>query len=141
MRFGAKITHLLSKNRLTQAQLAEALGVSQPSVARWEKGAKPHPSTALAIAQYFGISEADLMDDERSLTPLGGASGIESIPAFIQERREIAAKLRLQAEAWWKWADELDPEGVDQARRDLAEITRRAMEGEKQSDSEERKRA
>lgn len=134
MRFSAKITYLLGKNRLTQAELAKVLGISQPSVARWvTAGTKPHPSTAQMIAEYFGVGVDDLLNDERSLLPLGAESGIEAIPAFILERREIAKRLRAQAKEWEKWADELDPtsqaEERAQAKADLDALKKRAAQG------------
>lgn len=54
-------------NRLSQDQLARLLGVTQQSVARWEKGAPPRPdllATVLAVlnADDGATDNADLAD-------------------------------------------------------------------------------
>lgn len=50
-----RIAQLRSLRRLDQKQFAEALGVSQGTVSRWEKGAKPKPEMLQAIANFAGI--------------------------------------------------------------------------------------
>lgn len=139
MRFGEKITRLLAKNRLTQAELADALGISQPSVARWIKGTKPHQSTAVILAAYFGVNVDDLLDDDKGIeAPLSTKPEVDPL---VSERKVIAKKLRAQADAWIKWADELDPEETRSAKEALAELTRRAQAEATRAEVDERKRA
>lgn len=59
---GAIIRELREKNRLTQAELAEKLYVSDKTVSKWEN-AKGYPDVTLLepIAKVFGISVAELL--------------------------------------------------------------------------------
>ena len=59
---GAVIKELRVKNNLTQAELAEQLGVSDKTVSKWET-AKGYPDISLLepIAKVFGISVTELM--------------------------------------------------------------------------------
>ena len=58
---GAGIRQLREKHRLTQAQLAEQLNVSDKTVSKWETG-KGYPDITLLepIARVFGVSLAEL---------------------------------------------------------------------------------
>ena len=58
---GAGIRALREKHKLTQAQLAEKLNVSDKTVSKWETG-KGYPDITLLepIAQAFGVSLAEL---------------------------------------------------------------------------------
>lgn len=59
---GAVIRQLREKNRMTQLQLSERLGVSDKTVSKWETG-KGYPDITLLepIAKAFGISVAELI--------------------------------------------------------------------------------
>ena len=59
---GTIIRELLEKRRMTQAQLAEVLSVSDKAVSRWETG-RGYPDITLLepIAGAFGVSVAELM--------------------------------------------------------------------------------
>ena len=59
---GAAIRELREKNRMTQAQLAEKLGVSDKTVSKWET-AKGYPDITLLepIAEAFRISVTELI--------------------------------------------------------------------------------
>ncbi len=59
---GATIRELREKKKLTQAELAEKLFVSDKTVSKWESG-KGYPDITLleSIAQVFGISVAELL--------------------------------------------------------------------------------
>ena len=59
---GAVIRELREKNRMTQAQLAEKLGVSDKTVSKWET-AKGYPDITLLepIAEAFRISVTELI--------------------------------------------------------------------------------
>lgn len=49
---------------LTQAEFAEALGMSQASISRFETGErKPDVDDLIAIARYFGCKVDDLIDN------------------------------------------------------------------------------
>ena len=59
---GAAIKELREKNRMTQLQLAEKLGVSDKTVSKWETG-KGYPDITLLepIADAFSVSVAELL--------------------------------------------------------------------------------
>lgn len=59
---GAVIKGLRQKNNMTQAQLADRLGVSDKTVSKWETG-KGYPDITLLepIAQAFQVSVAELL--------------------------------------------------------------------------------
>jgi len=72
MPLGGKLNRLRREKGLTLAQIAEALGVSKPTVWAWEKGkARPLPERIDAIAEILGVTRADLTEDEAGSS--GGA--------------------------------------------------------------------
>lgn len=61
LKLGEKIRELRKKEMRTQEELAEALGVTNQAVSRWEtNGAYPDMEMIPAIANYFGVSIDDL---------------------------------------------------------------------------------
>lgn len=62
-----KINYYLTKNKKTGADLCEFLGVSSGVYSQWNtRRTKPRKSKLPAIAEYLGVSVADLMPDEES---------------------------------------------------------------------------
>lgn len=62
-KFGNLIYKLRIKAHLSQAQLAEELGVSDKAVSKWENGkAKPTTDTLKKLSTVFGISVEDLLN-------------------------------------------------------------------------------
>lgn len=59
---GAVIRELREKNHMTQAELAEQLGVSDKTISKWET-AKGYPDITLLepLAKAFGVSVAELL--------------------------------------------------------------------------------
>ena len=67
-----KINYYLTKNKKTGADLCEFLGVSSGVYSQWNtRRTKPRKSKLPAIAEYLGISVADLLPDE-DLVPQEG---------------------------------------------------------------------
>jgi transcriptional regulator with XRE-family HTH domain len=65
-RLGAHIAELRRQQGLTQAQLAEHLGVSQQTANSFEKGRRRVPVSALpAIAKLLKVSIEELLNDEQ----------------------------------------------------------------------------
>lgn len=60
--FGKTIAELRKEKGMTQAELAEKLGVTDKAVSKWERDLS-YPDTALLprIAELFGLSVDDLM--------------------------------------------------------------------------------
>lgn len=60
-----KINYYLTKNKKTGADLCEFLGVSSGVYSQWNtRRTKPRKSKLPAIAEYLGVSVADLLPDE-----------------------------------------------------------------------------
>ena len=57
--FGEMLREARRKNRMTQSDLAQRLGTTQPVVSRWERGrARPSPSQREALQELFGLTES-----------------------------------------------------------------------------------
>jgi transcriptional regulator with XRE-family HTH domain len=70
MTFAEKVRNLLKAHRLSQSDLAEALGTSQPQVSRWlEGGTPPRSDYLLKMARTLGVSVDYLIDDEQDEPP------------------------------------------------------------------------
>ncbi len=60
----ANLVKLRKKNKLTQAELAEAIHYSDKSVSKWEKGEScPSIAVAAEIAKFYGVKLDDLIDE------------------------------------------------------------------------------
>lgn len=60
--FGKRIEQLRKGRNMTLAEVADALGVSKPTVWAWEKGkARPVAERLPALAKALGIEEAELL--------------------------------------------------------------------------------
>ena len=64
MGISQNIKDLRQRHSLTQAEFGEIAGVSDKAVSTWENGtAEPRMGAIQKIADYFGISKADLLED------------------------------------------------------------------------------
>lgn len=60
-----KINYYLTKNKKTGADLCEFLGVSSGVYSQWNtRRTKPRKSKLPAVAEYLGVSVADLLPDD-----------------------------------------------------------------------------
>ena len=65
MNIAENIKHLRQKNGVTQAQLADALGVSYQAVSKWETNANlPDITLVPDIAHFFGVTADALLSDD-----------------------------------------------------------------------------
>ena len=65
--FGEFLFKLRKENGMTQAELAQALGVTNKAVSKWETGeAMPETALLLPISRIFGVSVDELLDGKRS---------------------------------------------------------------------------
>lgn len=72
MSIGKKIRQLRETAKLSQAELASVLGVSDKAVSTWEMEKKtPRMGTLQALADYFGVSKSYLIEDSQSEIPQG----------------------------------------------------------------------
>ena len=72
--FPAQFREARQQRRLTQVQVAEALGVSQSAVAQWESGRSvPSAATAAKIEKLLGVryrtADQDQQPESRSAPP------------------------------------------------------------------------
>lgn len=113
-----KINYYLTKNKRTGADLCEFLGVSSGVYSQWNtRRTKPRKSKLPAIAEYLGVSVADLLPDEDPST------GIKKDPIPKDEAEDSeTAELR----EIWSSADENE-------RRDLLEMARMLKSRRKQN--------
>ena len=67
MSVGKVIAELRTQRDLTQAELAERVGVSQSYLARWESGrVEPRPKALRKIAQALGVDINELAEERRA---------------------------------------------------------------------------
>ena len=106
MEFSEQLKSLRIEAKLTQAEVAKKVGVSQPQYARWEAGKrKPTSETLQKFADFFGVSMDYLAgkenDDELAnvellfrmtsdgLTEEEKALFREELIEFMKERKKI----------------------------------------------------
>lgn len=115
-----KINYYLTKNKKTGADLCEFLGVSSGVYSQWNtRRTKPRKSKLPAVAEYLGVSVADLLPDEE-LVPQEGIKK-DPIPKDEAEDSETAELREI-----WSSADENE-------RRDLLEMARMLKSRRKQN--------
>lgn len=68
--FGEFLYTLRKEKGMTQAELAEQLGVTNKAVSKWETGeAMPETAQLMPISRIFGVSVDELLDGKRSDKP------------------------------------------------------------------------
>ena len=93
-KIGEKIRLLRTKNKMTQEQLADRLGISYQSVSRWENGITyPDIEILPAIAKHFAVSLDYLLgQDDAEKKPTSMVADFQKIPealALALEGRQI----------------------------------------------------
>lgn len=61
MAIGERLRRAREDLGLTQQQLAEKLGVSQPTIHAWESGSMPRMKRLRAVAEAYGLTLGDLL--------------------------------------------------------------------------------
>lgn len=69
--FSKRLASLMDAAGITQADLAERVGVTQTTVWKWRNGSVPDGISTVKIAEIFGVSESALFAEELSDTTLG----------------------------------------------------------------------
>lgn len=138
MSIGANIRRLRERNGLTQEEFGKIAHVSAMAVSQWENDrAVPRMGAVQALADHFGISKGEIIDDEPSALPaealpvyssgeatvpllaLGrvhageladeeGAEGRVEVPASVLERHPRAFALAVEGDCM----DRVVPEGA-----------------------------
>jgi len=71
------VQHILKSGGLTQGQLAERIGVTQPTVSRWLKGATPDPQQEVALREVMSSIGVD-----------------QAVTSFIAKRQHVPQEYR-----------------------------------------------
>lgn len=71
MELNEKLLSLRKKNKLTQAQVAEALDVSRQAISNWETGAVlPSTDNLIALSRLYQVPADYLLNDDSDLIPV-----------------------------------------------------------------------
>lgn len=60
---------LCREKNISPTAAAVKMGFSRSAVTRWARGSTPHKYALHTIAEYFGVSEDDLLSDEEEMEP------------------------------------------------------------------------
>ena len=83
MNFSTKFRLLRAKSGLTQAEIANKLGITGRAVGAWESGrSKPRLDKMAEIAVLFDTTVADLMGEDASEAAISGASRMVPLLGF-----------------------------------------------------------
>lgn len=79
------IKRLREERSLTQAQLAEHLGLTRSAVTQWETGwSQPKMGTVENLAEFFGVPKSEIIDDDPQRTfPSNAIIPVRSRPAYL----------------------------------------------------------
>lgn len=92
---GQFLKELRSEKGVTQAELAELLGVSNRSVSRWETGTTmPDLDLLIELAKYFHVEVGEILDGERKENKMEPKEEelVRKIADFSNEERNAVTK-------------------------------------------------
>lgn len=121
MHFSENLSRLMRARALNQQQLADALGVRQTTVSRWENGAVPHKRTLRQLADFFEVAVDDLLDGQKPGRVLKTATAValaNAHPGTQEEKQELSERPAAdlgRREAHWR-------ERARKAERELATL-------------------
>ena len=96
MTIGENIRSLRESRGLTQAQLGDAVGVSDKAVSTWESGKRePRMGVIKKLAEFFGVTASALLCSEECGTAL--ASDFEKFMVEAYRRMDAAQRAFLRA--------------------------------------------
>lgn len=102
MGFYEKYLCLCNSINKSPSAVALELKIGKPSVTRWKNGATPRDATILKIADYFGVTVAELMSgvgEQEKAPATEGEGSKEAASNFIKATNDRAALLALINEA------------------------------------------
>lgn len=100
MRFFDKLSILMARKGITQAELAADLGITQASVSGWKSGSKPRRPLLKKLSDYFEVDPAILQNDELGLDAHISGSGRKQKDVIKAMKAEMA-----EHSAVWKHTD------------------------------------
>lgn len=90
---GKFISQLRKENNMTQAQLAQRLGVTDKAVSRWETGkGYPELTVLVSVCEAFNVSVNELLSGERLTDNTLSLKAEENITAAIKRSEEQKKK-------------------------------------------------
>lgn len=95
---GRLIEQMRREKNMTQAELADAVGVSKQAVSNWERGKRfPDVSLIEALTEALGVSTAELIKGERIQTPNIKEPEVTQLvfDALKVQKRELDRRWRL----------------------------------------------
>lgn len=96
MSIGENIKSLRESRGLTQAQLGDAVGVSDKAVSTWESGKRePRMGVSEKLAEFFGVTASALLCSEECGTAL--ASDFEKFMVEAYRRMDAEQRAFLRA--------------------------------------------
>jgi len=97
-RIGANIASYRTAAGLTQAELAEQVGVEPVSLSRWETGSRSPSITVLyGIAQALGVGVGDLVDDSQGEQAEPGVLALERVLARATDaQRDLVTRIAME---------------------------------------------
>ena len=84
---------LCAKSNKSLSAVAEAIGLSRTSPNGWKKGKQPSDVTLAKLANYFGITVAELLGEEKKTATIGDDLSAEEWE-FVKLYREASEKRR-----------------------------------------------
>lgn len=98
LKIGEFISQLRKEKSLTQAQLAEKLGITDRAVSKWETGRSlPDAAIMLDLCEILGITVNELLSGERLIMENYNKKAEENLLAMKKEKEE-ADKMLLKLE-------------------------------------------
>lgn len=79
MGFWDNYVDLCTKNGKTPNGAAEEIGISSGSITAWKKGRVPRPQNQKQIADYFGVTVDDLLNEEKENPTSVAADGVDEL--------------------------------------------------------------
>ena len=100
--FYSNYVKLCSKINKSPSAVGEELGFTRASVTGWGNGATPRKSSLIKIADYFGVTVAELMSgvgEQENAPATEGEGAKETISNFIDTTTDRAALLAIISKA------------------------------------------
>ena len=86
--FGELLYSLRKESGMTQAELAQKLGVTNKAVSKWETGeAMPETSLLLPISRIFGVTVDELLNGKKA--PSDGRHAEPAPPSFDEAKKHL----------------------------------------------------
>ena len=137
MTLAEKLKNLMRQDGITTRSLGARVGVTSAAVTGWCNGASPRPAVTAKLAEFFGVSVDDLLDDTRELPSGKHGLRVEEPPAPYG-RRVIAADPSYPSGA--RQHDQL-PAQLASLSAELAQLSAKLYSGEPPANLRERLRA